>query len=87
VTAVNLALAIGLYFVIWWTVLFAVLPWGVRSQAEAGEVVPGSEPAAPVAPMLLKKALFTSILAAIILAGVWIVLEYRPIPSVLPARH
>lgn len=83
----SLALAIGLYFVIWWTILFAVLPWGVRSQAEAGEVVPGSEPAAPVAPLLLKKAFFTSILAAIILATIWIMLEYRPIPSILPGRH
>jgi hypothetical protein len=41
---------IALYFVIWWTVLFAVLPFGVRSQAEAGDVVSGSEPGAPAAP-------------------------------------
>ena len=29
---------LAVYFVIWWTVLFAVLPFGVRSQAEAGSV-------------------------------------------------
>ncbi len=42
----NIVLGLALYFVIWWTILFAVLPIGIRSQYEAGEVVPGSEGAA-----------------------------------------
>jgi predicted secreted protein len=25
------------FFLIWWVVLFAVLPWGVRSQLESGD--------------------------------------------------
>ncbi len=40
------------FLIIWWTVLFAVLPLGVRSQAENGEVARGSEPGAPVRPEL-----------------------------------
>ena len=32
------------YLLIWWVTLFAVLPIGVRGQAEEGEVVRGSEP-------------------------------------------
>ena len=28
------ATAIAIYFLIWWVVLFAVLPWGVRAQGE-----------------------------------------------------
>ena len=40
-------LAVAIYFVLWWIVLFAVLPWGVESQEEAGEVSPGSDPGAP----------------------------------------
>ncbi|MGL4496733.1 MAG: DUF1467 family protein, partial [Beijerinckiaceae bacterium] len=31
---------IAIYFVIWWIILFAVLPFGVRSQVEEGKVVP-----------------------------------------------
>jgi predicted secreted protein len=58
---------IALYFVIWWTGLFAVLPFGARSQAEAGEVVAGSEPGAPAAPALREKALWTTLLAAVVL--------------------
>ena len=32
----SLPTSIAIYFIIWWTVLFAVLPWGVRSQQEYG---------------------------------------------------
>jgi predicted secreted protein len=62
---------LAVYFVIWWTVLFVTLPFGVRSQAESGNVEKGTDPGAPVAPALLKKALITSVLAAIVFAGVW----------------
>ncbi|MGE0231150.1 MAG: DUF1467 family protein [Flavobacteriaceae bacterium] len=59
---------VAVYFVVWWICFMAVLPWGVRSQHEQGEVVPGTEAGAPVAPMLIRKAIVTSILAAIIVA-------------------
>ena len=39
----TLATAIAIYFIIWWVVLFAVLPFGVRSQEESGAVEPGTE--------------------------------------------
>ena len=37
-----IATAIAIYFLIWWLALFAVLPWGVRTQAEEGEGMPGT---------------------------------------------
>jgi len=67
----NLAGGLAVYFVIWWTVLFAVLPFGVKSQAEAGDVADGTDPGAPVLPGLAKKAAITTAIAAIIFAGVW----------------
>lgn len=63
--------ALAVYFIIWWTVLFAVLPFGVRSQVESGDVVAGSEPGAPVLPGLARKAAITSLVAAVIFAFVW----------------
>ncbi|WP_293801557.1 DUF1467 family protein [uncultured Bosea sp.] len=69
----NLVGGLALYFVIWWITLFAVLPFGIRSQQEAGDVVAGTEPGAPVLPGLLKKAVITSVIAAVIFAGVWYV--------------
>jgi predicted secreted protein len=57
----------AIYFVTWWTVLFAVLPWGVRSQAESGdEVPPGTDPGAPSVPALKAKLLWTTVLATVI---------------------
>lgn len=59
---------VGIYIVMWWVVLFAILPVGVRSQAESGEVVPGSEPGAPAAPKLMAKALGTTIVTTVLFA-------------------
>lgn len=59
---------VAVFFVIWWTVLFAVLPFGARSQAEAQSVIPGTEPAAPVRPLLLKKVIATTLIASVIFA-------------------
>ena len=59
---------IAIYFVVWWTVLFAVLPWGNRTQAEVGVIEPGSAPSAPARPRLVLKAIATSILSAVLVA-------------------
>ena len=59
--------ALSLYFVIWWTLLFAMLPFGVRSQAEHGEVAEGTEPGAPALPRLREKAIWTSAGAGLVL--------------------
>src|ERR1044072_3308333 len=45
--------AAAIYFVMWWVVLFPVLPFSVRNAAEAGETVePGHDPGAPSVPPL-----------------------------------
>ncbi len=64
-------LSIAVYFTIWWITLFAVLPFGARSHAEAGETggPPGAEAGAPIAPRLAWKALWTTIVAAIVFAA------------------
>ncbi len=62
------------YIVIWWCVLFTVLPIGVRTPEEAGtEPVPGQVPSAPVRPRLLMKALLTTAIAAVLFAAFWYV--------------
>ena len=69
--------AAAIYFIIWWITLFAVLPWGIRSQAESGEVVPGSEPGAPAVPKLLAKLGWTTVVATIVFALAAIAYIYR----------
>jgi predicted secreted protein len=64
--------ALAIYFIIWWVTLFAVLPFGVRNAAEAGETVQeGHDPGAPVKPDLLRKAIITTLISALIFAGVY----------------
>ncbi len=54
---------LAIYFIIWWVVLFAVLPLGVRSQAESGEVTPGTDPGAPATHLVWRKLMWTTVIA------------------------
>jgi predicted secreted protein len=63
-----LTTAVAIYFLIWWVVLFAVLPFGVRSQDESGAVVPGSDPGAPALPRLGRKLIWTTGVATVVFA-------------------
>ena len=63
---IPVPMAVAIYFTTWWIVLFAVLPFGVRSQDEAREVVPGTDPGAPTLPRLAVKALWTTGLSALV---------------------
>jgi predicted secreted protein len=89
----SITAALGIYFVIWWTVLFAVLPWGVRSQHEAETFEPGTDPGAPQRPLLLQKAVATTAISAVLFAIVYIVgtsglvpFDRIPLPFKLPSQ-
>ena len=51
---------IVIFVVIWWLVLFMVLPFGVQKD---NEIVRGNDPGAPKNPMLKKKIILTSIIS------------------------
>jgi predicted secreted protein len=65
--------AVAIFFLIWWVVLFAVLPWGIRSQHEGGEIAPGTDPGAPTVPKLGRKLLWTTVVASVIFAACYVV--------------
>ena len=66
--------AVGaIFFVIWWLCLFVVLPFGVRTQAEHEDgIVLGTPASAPARPMLVRKALATTVIAAIVTGLIWL---------------
>ena len=69
---------LAIYFIIWWVVLFTVLPFGAQSAHELGsDIEEGHAPSAPVAPRLIRKFLITSVSAGVVFAGVYVARVYK----------
>ena len=78
-------MAVAIYIFIWWIVLFAVLPFGVRTQAEEGEVVPGTPESAPANPRLLRIFLINTLVATVVFALVYAAIVYKIVtPETFP---
>jgi predicted secreted protein len=71
----TVSLGIALYIMIWWMTLFAVLPFGVKTQGEAGDVVEGTPASAPMTPRIVRAMLINTVVAAFVFAFVWTALE------------
>ena len=70
--------AAAVYFVIWWVVLFTVLPFGVRNASESGvEVEAGNDPGAPTVLGMKTKLIWTTLIACVLFAICWVVYVYR----------
>jgi predicted secreted protein len=70
--------AAAIYFIIWWVVLFAVLPFGVRNAAESGiDVEPGHDPGAPTVLGMKSKLIWTTLISSVLFAICWAVYVYR----------
>ena len=78
---------IAIYFTIWWTVLFSVLPIGVTRHAEAGiDKGDGGDPGAPVDPKLKKKFITTTIVSTILWVILFLIIHFKlitlpPVPA------
>jgi predicted secreted protein len=66
---VGIINGVVVFLLVWWVLLFTILPIGVTSQEEDGDVVAGSEPGAPSRPNLARKMWWTTSITA----GIWIV--------------
>ena len=63
----NWALGIAVYAIIWWLVLFMVLPWGAGAAIDETDVAKGQSAGAPKRPRMLLKLSTTTIISG----GVW----------------
>ncbi len=76
----SVAFGLAIYLVIWWIVLFAMLPIGVRTSEEEGEkVVPGAAESAPHAPNLLPKMVATTVVSSIVFAVLYVIIVHHVI--------
>ncbi|KQZ13909.1 hypothetical protein ASD44_07350 [Mesorhizobium sp. Root554] len=60
----------ALFFVVWWTVLFAILPFGLKTQDDDSDVTLGTVSSAPRGPHMLRAVLWTT-LVTIVLLGIF----------------
>ena len=65
---ISFVFGLAIYGIIWFLTLFMVLPFGVESQKEVGEIVPGSEGGAPVRPQIMRKLAINTALASVFFA-------------------
>ena len=68
----TIASAIVVFVIVWWLVLFIVLPWGIR-RVENPEA--GHEPGAPVNPRLWLKAGITTAIALVVWGAIYWAIE------------
>ena len=87
----TITAAIVLFSITWFMVFFIVLPLRFVSQADAGNVVPGTPKSAPAGDIVVRKAKITSVVAIIISAvlyGIivsgWITIRDIDVMHVMP---
>ncbi len=81
----DIVMAIAIYIFIWWITLFAVLPFGVRTQEEDGSVVPGTPESAPAKQRMLRIFLINTLVASFVFAIVYAVIAFKLItPENIP---
>lgn len=68
----NWFTAVVLYILIWWTALFAVLPFGTSPVAKADSATGWR--GAPARPMMLRKVVATTLVAAVIWLGCYLLI-------------
>jgi predicted secreted protein len=60
------------YLVVWWLVIFMVLPWGVKPPENPE---PGHATSAPDRPMLWRKVAITSVITAVVWVIIYLAIE------------
>ena len=79
----------ALFFATWWVVLFAVLPFSIRTQDDDHDVTLGTVPSAPRGPHMLRAVIRTTIATAILM-GIFYCLTHglgyslNDIPHIVP---
>ncbi|RIK88368.1 MAG: DUF1467 domain-containing protein [Hyphomicrobiales bacterium] len=82
----------AIYFILWWVVLFAMLPFGVKTQEEDGEVTLGTVASAPRGPHMLRAAIRTTIVSGLIFSAFYVAVvhygfSFDDIPRIGPSAR
>ena len=80
---------VAIFFIIWWTVLFATLPFGLRTQDDDKDVTLGTVSSAPRGPHMLKAVIRTTIVSLLIFGAFYALTKglgysFDDIPRIVP---
>ncbi len=78
----GIASGLVLYLVFWFMTFLVALPIRIQTQGEAGHIVPGTHDGSPQQHHLKKKALITTIVAAVL----WAIAAYIIISGTITVR-
>jgi predicted secreted protein len=81
--------AFAVFFILWWLVLFATLPFSLRTQDEEGDVTLGTTSSAPRGPHMARALLRTTIVSLVIfgvylLVTRWLGYGFGDLPRIVP---
>ena len=72
----TLVFGFAIFFVVWWIALFAVLPFGVRTQGEAGQTVAGTPSSAPAKFPILRIFAINTAVSIVVFFVIWAAIEF-----------
>lgn len=81
--------ALAVFFIVWWVVLFAVLPFSLRTQEEDGDVTLGTAASAPRGRHVGRAVLRTTIVTLIIVGLFYLLtlgfgFSFDDLPQIVP---
>ncbi len=60
--------SVVVFIILWWLVLFIILPRNINSQHEKGNIIEGTDPGAPINPNIVKKLVITTFITSLLFA-------------------
>lgn len=68
----SLTGSIVVFVILWWLILFLILPRNISSQENDGYITKGTDPGAPSNPKIVKKLILTTAITTILFAIIYL---------------
>ena len=69
--------SIVVFIILWWLILFMILPRNINSQQEKGRIIEGTDPGAPSNPNIFKKLVLTTAIASLLFAIIFVLTYFN----------
>ena len=80
IAPIGNVLATAIFYIVWFVCLFGVLPIGIRTQSDAGEVVQGTSAGAPINANAGRIVGLTTMVASVVFVVILLALRFKIVP-------